>query len=94
MSALLPRLLAASEDADENGQVITVPLETWVSIGALIGVSLSLAGLILAAIRSLRTEIKSDIAQMRTVVDRLDDRVYTLATRQSTGPLIVPRSRD
>ena len=86
-------------------QVITVPLETWVSIGALLGVGLSLAGLLLTTVHSLRaelksdlaelrTEVKSDIADLRTVVDRLDNRVYALATQQSPGPLIVPRSRD
>lgn len=82
-----------------------MPLETWVSIGALIGVGLSLASLQLTTTRSLRTELKADIAELRTevkgdiaelrtVVDRLDDRVYTLATRQAPGPLIVPRPRD
>ncbi len=75
-------------------QVITVPLETWVSIGALLGVGLSLAGLLLTTVHSLRSEVKSDIADLRTVVDRLDNRVYALATQQSPGPLIVPRSRD
>ena len=74
--------------------MITVPLETWVSVGALIGVGLSLASLQLTTTRSLRTELKADIAELRIVVDRLDDRVYTLATRPSPGPLIVPRSRD
>ncbi|MDF1705595.1 MAG: hypothetical protein P1U38_12555 [Aeromicrobium sp.] len=85
--------------------MITVPLETWVSIGALLGVGLSLAGLLLTTVHSLRTEVKSDIADLRTevksdiadlrtVVDRLDNRVYALATQQSPGPLIVPRSRD
>ncbi len=82
-----------------------MPLETWVSIGTLLGVGLSLAGLMLATTRSLRTELKgdiaelrtelkSDVAELRTVVDRLDERVYALATGQAPRPLIVPRSRD
>lgn len=76
-------------------------LETWVSIGSLIGVGLGLY----AAMRGFRTELKTDISglraelkddisNLRTVVDRLDDRVYVLATHRSPGPLIVPRTRD
>ena len=49
-------------------QVITVPLETWVSIGALLGVGLSLAGLLLTTVHSLRTELRGDIADLRTEV--------------------------
>ena len=71
-----------------------MPLETWVSITTLLGVGLSLGGVQLATTRNLRTELKGDIAELQTVVDRLDDRVYTLATRPPPGPLIVPRSRD
>lgn len=43
-----------------------MPLETWVSIGTLLGVGLSLAGLMFATTRSLRTELKGDISESRT----------------------------
>ena len=45
-----------------------MPLETWVSIGTLLGVGLSLAGLMLATTRSLRTELKGDLSELRTEV--------------------------
>ncbi len=51
---------------------MTVGLETWVSIGTLLGVAVGLFVAIRTTGADLRKELKGDIA-------KLDDRVYALA---------------
>ena len=73
---------------------MTVGLETWVSIGTLLGVAVGLFVAIRTTgadlrkelkgdIAELRTELKGDIAELRTElktdIAKLDDRVYALA---------------
>ncbi len=71
---LPPARVAYTNEAVQTGGM-TVSLETWVSIGTLLGVG---AG-ILIAIRAMGAELKGDIARLDDRVSRLDDRVYALA---------------
>jgi hypothetical protein len=67
-------MVASTNEAEHTGGVI-VSLETWVSIGTLLGVAVAL----FVAIRALGAELKGDIARLDERVSRLDDRVYALA---------------
>lgn len=74
--------MAFSERSEQTGGM-TVGLETWVSIGTLLGVAVGLFVAIRTTGADLRTELKGDIAELRTElkgdIAKLDDRVYALA---------------
>jgi hypothetical protein len=53
----------------QTGGVSTMTIDTWVSLAALLAVLLSLGGLILTQGRSLRSELKGDIARLDTKID-------------------------
>jgi septal ring factor EnvC (AmiA/AmiB activator) len=57
--------MASVEPAMQNGRVF-VSLETWVSIGALLTVGLTLYATIRKTGRDVRSELKDDIAAVRT----------------------------
>jgi hypothetical protein len=57
--------MASAERAVQNGAVF-VSLETWVSIGALLTVGLTLYATIRKTGRDVRSELKDDIAAVRT----------------------------
>lgn len=44
-------------------------IDTWVSLAALLGVVVSLGGLVLGQTRSLRLDLKSDIARLDAKID-------------------------
>jgi hypothetical protein len=86
--------LAVQARVCETGEVITVSLETWVSIGSLLIATLTLAAFTRSTVASaearlgqridgveanLGKRIDSVEANLSMRIDKLDDRVYALA---------------
>lgn len=72
-------LLAMRADACETGSVIVVPLETWVSIGSLLIVTLTLAVFMRSTVTSAEERLGKRIDAVEASLEKLDDRVYALA---------------
>lgn len=68
--------MATASVPAHTGEVITLSLDTWISLVVLV---MALSGFYVA----LRREIRSEVARLEAHVVRLDDRVYELAIRTS-----------
>lgn len=76
--------VAFSIGPTHTGDVITLSLDTWISLVVLVS---ALSGFYVALRRemhgleaSLRTEFRSEISRLENHLIRLDDRVYALAS--------------
>ncbi len=52
-----PTVLVSASDMSDTGRVVTVDLQTWASVGTLIGVGIALIAVMFTALNGLRGEI-------------------------------------
>lgn len=71
--------MAISQPLAHTGEVISLSLDTWIS---LIVLMTALSGFYVA----LRRELRTEIARLEGHIVRLDDRVYELAVRTAPAP--------
>lgn len=79
-------LLAIRHPVPHTEEVISLSLDTWISLAVLVT---SLSGFYVALRREigyLRQEMKSEIARLEGHIVRLDDRVYALAAASTSVP--------
>lgn len=74
-------LLASAHDAAHTERVSGLSLDTWVSLGTLIGVGVSIATITLRSSRSLREEMRDLRADLKTDIHGLDGRLDKLDER-------------
>lgn len=68
------------------GKVITLDVQTWASIATIVAVGLIVVGMLSRKIDKLETRFESAIADVRTDLRVLDDRVYDLSSRRPPAP--------
>jgi hypothetical protein len=62
-------------EACEDGEVTSVPLETWVSIGTLLGVGLSIVLIMRAMVRDLGVRIDGVEQRLGARIDKVEGRL-------------------
>ena len=72
-------MLAHATLVVQTGGVITLPVETWATIGTLLSALVALYVAMRAEMRSMEQRLGGRIDAVEQRIDRLDDRVYALA---------------